>query len=46
MTVTAANSVLEAVKSVSGGALDWRQVALNNGIYNPVEDVKGRVLKL
>lgn len=46
MTVTAAGSVLEAVKAVSGGSLDWRQIALNNDIYNPAEDVKGRVLKL
>ena len=46
VTVTTAGSVLEAVKAASGGSLDWRTVAANNGIYNPVEDVKGRVLQL
>lgn len=46
MKITTAASVLEAVKGVSGGALSWRDVALKNDIYNPIEEIQGRVLRL
>lgn len=46
VTVTAAASVLEAVKGISGGSLNWRDIAFNNGIYNPIEEIKGKVLQL
>lgn len=45
MKITTDMSIWEAVKGVSNGSLDWRQVALNNGIYNPVEAIKGQVIK-
>lgn len=44
--VTTAASVFEAVKSAAGGTLDWRTVALNNAVENPIADVKGMTLKL
>ena len=44
--VTTAASVYEAVKSIGGGALNWRTVAMNNAVENPIADVKGMTLKL
>ena len=44
--VTTAASVYEAVKSIGGGTLDWRTVAMNNAVENPVADVKGMTLRL
>ncbi len=44
--VTTAASVYEAVKGVAGGTLNWRTVAMNNAVENPVEDVKGMTLRL
>lgn len=44
--VTKAACIMEAVRGVAGGSLNWRSIATNNMVGNPVEDVKGKVLKL
>lgn len=47
MKITRELSVLEAVKGVSGGALDWRAVARRSGLENPLaKSIKGKVIKL
>ena len=43
--VTKGMTVWEAVKGATNGSLDWRQVAINNGIYNPVEELRKQVIK-
>lgn len=44
--ITKQMSIWEAVKGVSDGRLDWRQVALQNDIYNPLKELeKGEVIK-
>lgn len=45
--VTHQQSILETVKEISGGNLDWRQVAAASGLQNPLEKhLKGKVLRL
>lgn len=44
--VTNQMSIWEAVQGVSNGSIDWKDVMVKNAISNPLEDVRGRVLKL
>lgn len=42
--VTNQASIWEAVQGVSNGTIDWRDIMASNGIENPLEDVRGKVL--
>lgn len=46
ISVTNQASIWEAVEGIAHGSLDWKDVMLKNGIQNPLEDVRGKVLKL
>jgi hypothetical protein len=46
INVTNQMSIWEAVQGVANGNVDWREVMVKNGITNPLEDVRGKVIKL